>query len=711
MNRAYLLCSCLLLSCTGDINALTGREGDDTPDSEEPAVAGQQPPQKSSPIVTPPPTMPPLNGSQGVFGCPTIDSPKYTAVVLGQQQQTGLSEQFTQACASCHGIEGTGLPGYPSLRQDLGQREFIDHVRKGIGEAMPAFDAAFISDETLTADYRVLQGAASDAEPVFGTEWDWDEQELAQARAEGLEAWRKPDPQGVACANCHTPDAIDLALLGYPDHAVTRRARLHLGPQDTLKVVKFVHAQRRHFNISEPCHPQYRPMQPGGQVLPGATPGEQDEAFGQVLRDRGLTIATGRVETLEDAQAALTELGQIDLRTLPTGIPLPRWTEDGFNGPEHSTMNDYMPPLGFRPKDHQAWYELEDAYVAEPSEANLLALMGSFSELNDDGGYAEMHDTKISNCRSFRTSGSFLRDMAKQKRLSQLLMQHWMRRGVLEGLTMDQIPALPLGLTGELADRGLNPFMRIAKRHIEAICYPSTSAGRRAGEAIIAAMPQDVIDELPQADLDDMSLQHLPKQMNHPWMTLSQIYDPSFGQGSPHQNSLHYWQVLKFPHKRYHRPFYALHRNVLRAQYYELTQRDPTSMLLPGDTRFGRVRIHPWLDGNRIFVRQSVQKSYAHDVNSARMVGNTIRAVLLVQIELLGQGLSFTNHTTFSRSSGTYKEWSKRLRRDADEKGLREGLGDDYLLYTDGIDELCAQVEAALVPEQKDESEQEVSSR
>ena len=706
-----------LAACNGDVDALNAAaqdEGDPLKMASDGDMVPEDkmPVEKSPPSAYAPPMAPPPNGSQGVFGCPTIDPPKYT-FAMRAPEDTGLSTQFAQACASCHGTQGQGLPGYPQLPGTLSKEAFIEKVRQGTGEGMPSFGADFVSDAVLGADYDTLGSrGAGGGEPEFGTEWDWEEAEQEEARRQGLAVWRMPDPQGVACANCHTPDAIDLALLGYPDHAITRRARLHLGPQDTLKVVKFVHAQRRHLNISQPCHPHYRPLQPGGQVLPGAGPREQDEAFGALLRQRGLSMATGRIETLEDAQVAMKEVADINLRTLPTGIALPRWTEDGFNGQEHSTMNDYMPPLGFRPKDAQAWYDLSDAYIHDPSEKNLLKILSSFDKMNDDGGYKAHKDTKIYNCRVFDTAGSFLHDMATHKRQSQWLMQHWLRRGLLQGLELGDIKPLPLALEGDLKDQGVNPFLMVGRRHIEEICYPSTPDGKRAGEEIIKAMPQDVLDELPQQDIDSMTLVQLPVQVNHPWMTLAQIYDPSYGQSTPHPNSLHYWQSLKFPHKRFHRPFYAVHRNMQRVSHYELAQKDAQSPDLPGNTRLGTTRIHPWLDGNRVFIRESLDERGQKGPENVRMNGNVIRAVLLVQLSLLDQGFPYTNRTTFVRQIRTFKAWTEDVRRNAkDDTTLAQTLGADYALYTDGVDQLSDRLNDALVPEQLDTQEHEESSR
>ena len=707
MNSArFLLLMAGISMAFGCSDSAPDKESQDNPPK-------QTPPTKSPPSDTTPPAQPVANGNAGVFDCPTINSPAYTLRPTNTLEAT-LSPQFQQACASCHGAQGEGQEGYPALRGGVDKQTYIERVREGFGESMPAFDAAFVSDDVLGADYDALKAlAGSDSTATYGDEWDWSPEEIEQARTEGLAAWRKPDAVGVACANCHTPDALDVALLGYPDHAIIRRARLHLDTADTNKVVRFVHAQRRHFNIKEPCHPQYRPFQPGGRVLEGDTPQQKDEAFGAILRERALTVATGRVETLEQAQAALDQVRDINIRTLPLGVAFPRWTEDGFNGEAHATLNDYMPSVGFRPNSEDAaqWYALNDAYIAQPTQENLLKLLAQFDEMNHDGGFLDEHNTPIQNCRGFKVAGDLLHTMSRHKRRSQYLMQHWLRRGVSEGLTLADLDALPLPLQGEDADNGLNPFMDVAKDHIEAICYPSTDSGKRASEEILRAMPQEVLDEMPQKDLDEMVLKALPEQMNNPWTMLAQIYDPSYGQSNLRGNTLHYWQVLKFPQKRYHRPFYAVHRIAQRARYYDMAQLNPADPALPGDTRFGKVRtIHPWLDGNRVFIRESVQASNPDTADSIRMGGNVIRAVLLVQIDLLKQGNEYSNRTTFTRQVDTFKQWAGKVERSASDEA-KDALGEDFELYTQGVEALCEELLELLVADKENTDEREVGSR
>ncbi|MEM9188741.1 MAG: cytochrome c [Myxococcota bacterium] len=666
-----------------------------------------------------PPTPATPNGNRGVLDCPTVDAPPFTG---SAENHSALSTAFSSACATCHGPNGRGTPGYPELPGALTEGEFIDIARRGRAEAMPAFDAAFVSDATLAADYQVLsQISAGTLDPdtlQFGNEWDWSDAEYETARAEGLVAWRTPDADGVACANCHTPDAIDLALLGYPDHAIIRRGRLHLDPVDTVKVAKFIHAQRRHFNITEPCHPSYRPLQPGGEVLPGDTAEEQDAAFGASLRDRELLLAAGTVRNLEDAEQAIAEVQAIDTRTLPIGIPLPRWTEDGFNGHAHATLNDYMPPIGLRPTDEHSseWYALEDAYVADPTDEALFVLLEEFETMNWDGGFRDAHPEDIGNCRRYRQAGDYLYDLARRKRRSQLITQHLLRRALLGGEGLDWLGAAPFAEFSRSRGEGLNPFYSIGGEHAEEICYSATGSGKQGVLAILGSFPDDVVEETPQSDLANGVLAAIPTEIAHPWFTLAQIYDPALmmRQSDQATNKLHYWQVLKFDHEDFHMPFFAVHRVSQQAKFYEELRGTDAH---PEGTFFGSGVVHPFLDGNRIQIRQIAEPTIGSGRNAGdahRMIGNSIRAVLLKQIALLEAGGTYTNEETFRRQSSTFRRWATRLSNQAgqgDAEAIRTALGDDLELYTSGIEELCGRVDALITAAPRDDSQRETGSR
>jgi len=111
--------------------------------------------------------------------------------------------------------------------------------------------------------------------------------------------------------------------------------------------------------------------------------------------------------SLADAHAAMAEMQALDLRTLPIGVPLPRFTEDRFNGPEHRDINDYMPIVPHIPSDPGAYYAKDDAYLTNPTDAGLIDLVKRQATETNDGGCAATNSvpkSPNSNCPIYDTS-------------------------------------------------------------------------------------------------------------------------------------------------------------------------------------------------------------------------------------------------------------------------------------------------------------------
>ncbi|MEM9188734.1 MAG: cytochrome c [Myxococcota bacterium] len=631
----------------------------------------------------------PANAIEGVLDCPTVDLPEYT---FARNVAAPLSDAFGRACATCHGAAGEGSTLYPSLPGALSFDEFRAVVRSGRNEGMAAFPEGSISDAQLENDYEVLTSVrAMGTEATYlGGEWTWSEAQVEQAHREGLIAWRKPDSHGVACANCHTPDAFDLAILGYPDDAILRRARLHLGPNDSANVVNLVHAQRRRFNIGRPCSVDYRPFQPGGDVLPGATPAEQDLSFANELVSREFDVMVGRVETLEDARQAFQELADTDLRRLPIGIALPRWTEDGFNGDDHHSLNDYISPLGRVPNDPEQWYALSDRYVADPSDDNFMELYTRFMESTNDQGFAERHQARLQDCGHYQRAHQWLTNLNDIKRQSALVVQHHLRRVALGLEDFYARPSVPFVDRPEFT----SPFMRIGSRNLEPICYQRSGPVR----AIFATLPEDVREEVDERDLSAGVLVDTPLELSHPWFSLAQVYDQSlFRTAEPTQqgNALHYWNTINFAQREVHAPFFNAHRIATQAAYYDTHQGIP-----PGSWSGANPEVHPLLDGG------SMHHEHLHHVVAAedpratvanRLKGNLIRMFLLLQRSLLQQGERVTG--VESRSPDPHhghsltedlEHWRRYVDHLRDENIA--GLSDNPL-YTTDLLSLASEVE------------------
>jgi hypothetical protein len=232
---------------------------------------------------------------------------------------------------------------------------------------------------------------------------------------EGLRLWRKPGAiqNGAACATCHSPDGIELAIYNFDDSNIKRRALPHLGDPDADRIVAYIHALREKLGFTKLRDPnEDRPLQPGGHVLPGATAADRDLAFGNELAPLLPHLFQGRIESLADAQAAEKEVLKLDPVNLKIGIPLNRLSEDYVHGAEHSSIAQWLPevPPSVNAADLEKWYAAEDAYLANPSSSALAGLI-------------KMHRDSVNTARSLG-----LASMSAFKFRALLVLQDRMRR-------------------------------------------------------------------------------------------------------------------------------------------------------------------------------------------------------------------------------------------------------------------------------------------
>jgi len=204
----------------------------------------------------------------------------------------------------------------------------------------------------------------------------------SDAVAEGLAAWRTPDANGNSCASCHAPDGIDLAFPAYTRDDILRRATQHVDEAAAVAIADMIEGVREHYGWVPTIDPrEYRPFQPGGQPLPGATAMERDAAFAAQLEGLELFVVVGDVDDLETAELARDELLALDPWSLPVGIPFDRFSEDAAFGSAHDAINEWVPSVGHvaLATDPETWVELQDLYLGDPSDERLYDLLAALT--------------------------------------------------------------------------------------------------------------------------------------------------------------------------------------------------------------------------------------------------------------------------------------------------------------------------------------------
>lgn len=564
-----------------------------------PTGSSPMPPPRPSPAAGetaggPAPPAPPAAtaGPSGLLGCPTVDYPG------GALPVPALSARFTQLCAQCHGGAGQGWTSYPALPGSLSDDQFLKVVREGRAGTMPAFPVGTIDDATLRADLAALRGRPAGG--AFGGHpaLTWSQAEVAEHHRRGMTAWRKPDQHGAACASCHTPDAIDLAVIGYPDATVLRRAASHVPPEDAEAIVGLVHAQRRRLQITRPCSPLWRPFQPGGEVLPGRTSVEQDLTFLKELQSRGILVATGPIRTADDAERSWQQLATLDLRRVPIAIPLSRWTEDRFNGEAHRTFDEWISVFPRRPRDGR-WYAAVDEYLADPSDQRFVALYRSMETLTTDDGATAKGNTA--------SGDSSFSNLWIGKSHAVLLASHIFRRVLGAGdrawIGLSEPPWARQVSYGVIHGLTFNPMQSIGQPFQEDHCYGST--GCQAAQT--AALPEGAKLELGIGAMATVSRNNFPahaQMLTHPWWTMALLYDPTLTynfeghdrrgesgggirgpRGLMSFDEMQYWAekfgTKNFPQAQIHKPFLFGVNYIKRCAHFDRTRKagEPTGVL------------------------------------------------------------------------------------------------------------------------------------
>jgi mono/diheme cytochrome c family protein len=660
-----------LSSCVGSVGAPTSDSDENRRDnqSSREEAPSTQPPNSELPGGPPKNATNPTDSISGpaFLGCPTVPQ------AVSPSVQPGLSTKYQSLCAGCHNDDGSGRGDYPALPGRSGEGSMIDIVRSGKG-GMPRFTAAQIPDEVLRADFAILAGRSlsTPGKVQAHPSSSWDAATIAQKLEVGRRAYRKPDHLGNACINCHSPDGIELAVIGFNDGDVTRRALDHVPWEDVPHLVDYVHALRRRLGITTPCDPLgWRPFQPAGAPLPGDTVAAQDAAFGRMLEERGYRVMTGRLDSVADAHAVAAELAGLDLKRLPIGINLPRWSEDPFHGEAHRSHNDWMTDLARVPVDG-GWYRILDEYLQDPTDthfATVLRAAAQATTLGKTDGPADASAYGGGRARGHVEATSLL------KYVSVLIGTHLMRthlsgdRDYLERgpYALSALTATATSIDRSGSDAPNNPFLDIGSTNAEGFCYNDGNCRENA----LKAVPTSAFEDLPFPKTDVT----YTSSLSHPWFTLGQIFDQSltsgvrlgFAEGFPF-----YWNVFQFPHADFHQPFFNAHKVFVDAKLIAETRADggkaPPQKL---------VRLKRFIEDNATslyLLHDFGQAMTVADMNWDKLTGPDLRrsyvlrahiarTLLLLRSEALAQGKRWVDYNdgALSKESASFGELAREL--------------------------------------------------
>jgi mono/diheme cytochrome c family protein len=332
---------------------------------------------------------------------------------------TSPPQAFLDECSGCHGPTGTGRDIYPNIAVQRPFDVFQGIVRNGkltTHDEMPFFKPEWLDDDELRRVYAYLTQSPLVETMTCTPRPALTAADIDDASKRGLVTWRtadgKTDPLGVksnvACANCHAPDALDVAYYGFTDGDILRRGLQHLPAAKIADVVDWVHALRAKYDIGRRDPLLVRPFQPGGGMLPGTGIVERDAAFGDELSQMGLLVATKPIASAADADKALDEIWAIDRHSLRIPVPFNRYSEDGFHNPDgyvpdcsadidgcddHGSVADWIPVAPHLAKDQDGYYEKSDEYLANPADDTEATLQYDAGQGTMPGTYD--YGTKI----------------------------------------------------------------------------------------------------------------------------------------------------------------------------------------------------------------------------------------------------------------------------------------------------------------------------
>src|SRR5579871_3029946 len=295
--------------------------------------------------------------------------------------------------------------------------------------------------------------------------------------APGIELFRKVGKDGQRCADCHSPDGIEIGVFNFPQDDIERRARNHLDAADARRIAGLL---TKRPSLSHPVNPETeRPLQPGHFLLPGETAVQRDGEFAAEIAKLVPGLGGPPIRTKAQAFKTRDRLLALDPRTVPVGIPFNHLSEDVFHGPAHATIADWIPDVGIGLTPEIL--RLQDAYLAKPTEQNLADLEKSVAGIVPK---SQIHQLALAKYRAL------------------LLLTHAIRKGGPAAIRMGRVKLIGPG----------NPFWDIAE-----VTRLNTQADPR-----MLAMPESVSEKK-----RDVPLAQQFHELRLPWFWAGWTVDPT----------------------------------------------------------------------------------------------------------------------------------------------------------------------------------------
>lgn len=254
---------------------------------------------------------------------------------------------------------------------------------------------------TLSALTALIAVSLSACNPAPVTEAPVTPMTPLAAQEVAMKLWRDDDrtqhPKG-SCSGCHGADFYDLARIGSTNTDILRRAKIDgASAQEAAALAQAIQQIRARDGLPLENPRTFRPFQPGGAVLAGATPLERDINFARSLEPLLPTLFGARIDSLEKAKQARAELldlikgdnaggansSRLNLRSLPTGIQYPLWSADLAQGESEGTLNDWLADIALdaTPEFRTQWHALQDAYLSDPSDQNFWKMYAAAPQM------------------------------------------------------------------------------------------------------------------------------------------------------------------------------------------------------------------------------------------------------------------------------------------------------------------------------------------